>query len=181
MRIMDINIRNATPDDAAGLLRIYAPYVERTAITFEYDVPSVMEFSDRIAKISSHYPYLVAECDGKIAGYAYAHQFYGRAAYQWSVESSIYLDMNQRHHGVGRRLYAELEHKLQEQGILNINACITYSNTPDEFLPPDSISFHKTMGYTQCAHFHKSGYKFNRWYDIVWMEKMIGEHKSMME
>lgn len=98
---MEIVIRKATADDTEALLAIYAPYVEQTAITFEYDVPTVDDFRSRILAISSRYPYLVAEQDGKVIGYAYAHEFQERAAYQWSVESSIYLDMNERHHEVG--------------------------------------------------------------------------------
>lgn len=171
---MDIVIRKATADDTEALLAIYAPYVEQTAITFEYDVPTVDDFRSRILAISSRYPYLVAEQDGKVIGYAYAHEFQERAAYQWSVESSIYLDMNERHHGVGRKLYAELEQQLRQQGIRNMCACITYMDEPDEYLPLDSIHFHETMGFTRCAHFHKIGLKFNRWYDMIWMEKQIG-------
>lgn len=171
-----IYIRKATADDARDILNIYAPYVERTAITFDYDVPSLSEFQDRIKTISGAYPYIVAIAGGRIIGYAYAHQFKDRAAYQWSVESTIYLDMNVRHHGVGRLLYAELERLLRAQGILNMNACITYMDEPDEYLPLDSIHFHTTMGFTKCAHFHKSGYKFGKWYDMIWMEKMIGDH-----
>lgn len=174
-----MEIRQATIDDAKELLRIYAPYVERTAITFEYDVPSLNEFQERIKEISQAYPYLVVEENKRIIGYAYAHQFKERAAYQWSVESSIYLDMKERHHGAGRILYAELENQLKAQGILNMNACITYMDEPDEYLPLDSIHFHETMGFTRCAHFHQCGYKFDRWYDMIWMEKMIGEHNIM--
>lgn len=172
----DIKIRKARIEDAEELLGVYTPYVEETAITFEYEVPTLADFRERIARVSQTYPYLVALKEGKIAGYAYAHQFKEQAAYQLSVETSIYIDMDERHQGIGRGLYAELEKELKAQGILNMNACITYMDEADEYLPLDSIHFHDTMGFTRCAHFHKIGYKFGRWYDMIWMEKMIGPH-----
>lgn len=168
-----ITIRNATPDDAKALLDIYAPYVERTAITFEYDVPTLSDFEERIRSISKHYPYLVAIKDGRIVGYAYASVFKERAAYQWSVETSIYLDMDERHHGIGKILYTELENQLKAHGFINMNACITYMDKADEHLPLDSVHFHETMGFTRCAHFHQIGLKFGKWYDMIWMEKKI--------
>lgn len=174
----EMNIRRATVDDAAELLGIYAPYVERTAITFEYDVPSLDDFRSRVERIGAHFPYLVAEDGGRIVGYAYAHEFRERAAYQWNVESSIYLDMAMRHHGTGRLLYAELERQLKDMGMKNIYACISYKDEADEYLPLDSIHFHETMGYTRCGLFHKCGYKFGRWYDTLWVEKLIGEHRQ---
>lgn len=171
-----ITIRKATAGDAKALLDIYAPYIEKTAITFEYEVPALEDFENRIRQISKSYPYIVAIEGGKAVGYAYASQYKARAAYLRSVETSIYLDINARHHGIGRRLYSELEKMLQKQGILNMNACITFIDKPDEHLPLDSVHFHETMGFKRCAHFHKIGYKFNKFYDIIWMEKMIGEH-----
>lgn len=172
-----MEIRKVTVDDAKELLDIYAPYVEQTAITFEYDVPSVGEFVERIKKISSKYPYIAAVEDGKIVGYAYASAFKERAAYQWSVETSIYVDMLKRQNGVGRLLYEALEQRLREQGILNSNACISYAEVEDDHLTNDSVHFHEKLGYELVAHFHKCGKKFGKWYDMVWMEKMLGEHK----
>lgn len=176
-RTKEMTIRKATTADAKRLLEIYAPYVEQTAITFEYEVPTVGDFASRIAEISATHPYLVAVDGDKTIGYAYARQFRSRAAYQWGVETSIYLDMAERHHGAGRLLYAELESELKKQGILNMNACITYLDHPDAQLPLGSVSFHKAMGFSLCAHFHKCGRKFGKWYDTIWMEKMIGIHK----
>ena len=150
-----INIRNVTSDDARELLDIYAPYIEKTAITFEYDIPTLDEFRERISQISNYYPYLVASDNGRIIGYAYASEFKARAAYQWSVETSIYLDMKERHHGVGKTLYTELEKQLNSKGILNMNACITYMDEADEYLQLDSINFHETMGLARSAHFHQ--------------------------
>lgn len=176
-----ITIRKATPTDAAALLEIYAPYVQYTAITFEYEVPSVMEFKTRIQNTLEKYPYLVAEKNGKILGYAYASSFHARPAYDWAVETSIYVDQNVKHCGVGRKLHDALEKALHTQGILNMNACIAYPPAnveQDEYLDKNSVEFHTHMGYRLVGEFHQCGYKFHRWYNMVWMEKLIGEHLS---
>ena len=173
---MRIHLRSATIDDAEQMLDIYAPYVEKTAITFEYDVPTVEEFRKRIASHLTCYPWIVAEADDRIVGYAYASAFKERAAYQWSVETSIYVDETIRHHGIGRLLHGALEESLRSRGILNMNACISYIQPEDEYLTLDSVRFHERLGYTQVAHFHQCGKKFGRWYDMIWMEKIIGEH-----
>ena len=110
-----ILLRTARPSDAARLVEIYAPYVTDTAITFEYEVPSVEEFRGRIEKTLEKYPYIVAEQNGRILGYAYASAFARRAAYNWSVELSIYLDMEIRRQGIGGRLYKALEEILKEK------------------------------------------------------------------
>lgn len=171
-----ITIRVATPDDAPALLELYAPYVTQTAITFEYEVPTVEEFRSRIAHTLERYPYLVAEMDGTPVGYAYVSTFKDRPAYDWSVETSIYVGMEYKRMGIGRKLYEELERILKRQGILNVNACIAYPRQEDEHLTMDSVHFHERLGYQMVGCFHDSGYKFERWYDMVWMEKMIGEH-----
>ena len=163
--------------DAEALLAIYAPYVEQTAITFEYDVPTVDEFRRRIEEVSKRYPWLVAVDGTRIVGYAYASAFQKRAAYQWAVETSIYVDRNERGRGIGRRLHEALEEALKQQGILNMNACIAYTEQEDEYLTLDSVRFHERLGYSRVARFHKCGKKFGRWYDMIWMEKLIGEHK----
>ena len=168
-----MTIRKARPEDAAALLAIYAPYVERTAVTFEYDVPTVEEFRRRIGDISRKYPYLVATDGDRIVGYAYASAFKERAAYRWAVETSIYVDMGERRRGIGLLLHQALEDALRRQGILNMNACISYIESEDEYLTPDSVRFHERMGYKQVAHFHRCGLKFGRWYDMIWMEKLF--------
>ncbi len=173
-----VTLRLARPDDAAALRAIYAPYVRDTAITFEYDVPDVAEFRARIQATTRRYPYLVAVCDGRPVGYAYAGQFHARAAYDWAVETSIYVARDARRHGVGRALYDGLEASLHEMGVLNLNACIAYPPAEDEHLTRDSVRFHEHLGYAMVGRFHACGYKFDRWYDMVWMEKMIGEHTS---
>lgn len=171
-----MTIRRATSADAPALLSIYAPYVERTSITFECDVPTVDEFRRRIEQITEKYPYIVAEADGEVVGYAYAHQLGTRAAYWPSVETSIYISMQHRRQGLGRRLYDALEEALRRQGVRNMYAVITAPAVPDEYSNHDSISFHQALGFAKCAHLHKCGSKFGHWYDVIWMEKIIGPH-----
>lgn len=171
-----LTVRMATVGDAAELLKIYAPYVEQTAITFEYEVPSLQEFASRIEHTLKKYPYLVAEKDGRIVGYAYAGSFNERAAYDWAVETSIYVDQNAKKMGIGRTLYEALEDVLKRQGILNLNACIGYPEHEDEYLTKNSVEFHAHLGYRFVGEFKQCGYKFGRWYNMVWMEKHIGEH-----
>lgn len=166
-------IRSATAEDASALRAIYAPYVEHTAVTFEYDVPTVEEFRQRIVDTVSHHPYLVAVEDGRAVGYAYAHQLGVRAAFQWAVETSIYIDARCRHHGIGRLLHDALEAALCRQGIRRMYAAIAYARTEDEYLTHDSIRFHTRLGYKEVGHFNQCGKKFGRWYDIVWMEKEV--------
>ena len=169
-------IRVATPEDAEELLAIYAPYVEKTAITFEYDVPDTEEFRSRITHTLKKYPYIVAQRGGEIVGYAYTGTFKGRAAYDWSVETTIYLREDQHRKGLGRRLYQALEDISGAQHILNLNACIGYPEVEDEHLTRNSVRFHEHLGYRLVGRFYKCGYKFGTWYDMVWMEKLLGEH-----
>lgn len=168
---MAITIRLASLDDAKALLDIYRYYVEETAITFEYDVPTLEEFTGRMRSIMAFYPYLVAEEDGKILGYDYASKFHPRAAYAWSAEVTVYLDKAARGKGVGRQIYGKLEDYLTQMGILNLNACIASTDVEDAYLTNGSEKFHRALGYQLVGKFHDSGYKFNRWYDMIWMEK----------
>ena len=173
-----MTIEKVTIDDAEELLAIYAPYVRDTAISFEYVVPSVEDFTDRILQISAKYPYIKAVEDGKIIGYAYANTFKGRKAYDWSVETTVYVRKDAKRNGTGRRLYECLEQSLRKMGVLNMNACIASAKAEDEFLTNDSMYFHGRMGFTEVGRFHNSGYKFGRWYDMIWMEKLIGSHDA---
>lgn len=155
------------------MLAIYAPYVERTSVSFEYDVPSREEFHSRLHRVQSFYPWLVAEAGGRVLGYVYASRFHPRAAYDWSVETSIYLDEHVRGRGLGRRLYDALETCLKAQGVLTAYACIAHAPEPDEYLDHASILFHERMGYRLTGTFPNCGYKFGRWYGMVWMEKRL--------
>ena len=171
-------IRDAVLDDAARLVEIYAYYVEYTAITFEYVVPSLEEFRERMVRTMSRYPYLVAEEDGEVVGYAYAGPFVGREAYDWSCELTVYLDHMETKKGFGRLLYAALEEDLKKMGILNLYACIGLPEEEDEYLTRNSALFHAHMGFTEAGRFRKCGYKFGRWYDMIWMEKILGAHNN---
>ena len=178
MEDQTVKIRTAAIDDAEELLKVYTPYVEKTAITFEYDVPSLEEFKRRIENTLKKYPYLVAEKDGEILGYAYTGPFVGRAAYSWAAETYIYLREDCRKMGIGRRLYAALEEISRQQNILNLYACIGYPDTEDEYLTKNSVQFHAHLGYRLAGTFYQCGYKFGRWYHMVWMEKIIGDHRA---
>lgn len=181
VKIMNPNnfyIRPATPGDAQELLAIYAPYVTNTVISFEYEVPDVGEFRKRIENTLKKYPYLLAERDGEILGYTYTGPFVGRAAYNRAAETTIYLKENKKKMGIGKALYEALERVSKAQNILNLNACIGYPEAEDEYLTKNSVQFHEHMGYRMVGEFHKCGYKFGRWYNMVWMEKILGEHRE---
>ncbi len=171
-------VRDATLADAERLLRIYDYYVKNTAITFEYETPSLEEFQGRMRRTMERYPYLVIEQDGAALGYAYAGAFVGRAAYDWSCEVTIYLDRRAQKQGMGRRLYEALAARLQAMGILNLYACIGYPEVEDEYLTTNSADFHAHLGFAQVGRFHRCGYKFGRWYDMIWMERILGAHTA---
>ena len=171
-------IRNATLGDAEEILRIYSYYVENTAISFEYKSPTLSEFKSRMSAIMKKYPYLVLEKDGEIKGYSYANTFKDREAYDWSVELTIYINCNARKEGYGSALYSELEEKLKVMGITNLYACIGYPTfADDEYLDRNSALFHEHMGFRRVGTFKDCGRKFGRWYSMIWMEKIIGEHR----
>lgn len=256
----ELKFRVARPEDAEALRTIYAPYVEETAITFEYEVPSVEEFRARIAHTLQTYPYIVAveeqsanadtaHADGvpasstpaagadavsgtyrtseHIIGYAYVGRLHERAAYDWTVETSIYVDRSARKQGIGRQLYERLEAILRAMNIISVNACIAYPGTmnpaidtataadrlqdahigigdpntadrarkdlregsadrgtgigEDPYLNTNSPDFHAHLGYNLVGHFHACAYKFDRWYDMIWMEKWIAPHPAKPE
>ncbi len=168
-------IRSATENDAERLLEIYSYYVKDTAISFEYEAPDIEGFRERIRHTLEKYPYLVLEEDGVIKGYAYAGVFKARAAYDHCCEMSIYLDRSSKGRGYGRALYEKLEEELKKIGIKNLYACIADPISEDEYLTKDSEKFHRHMGYTKVGEFHKCGYKFGHWYNMIWMEKIIEE------
>ncbi len=174
-------VRNAIVADAERILEIYSYYVKHTAITFEYVVPSLSEFQSRMRKTMEKYPYLVIEADGIIQGYAYAGSFIGRAAYDWACEMTIYLDRKAQKCGFGRMIYEALEKELFEIGILNLYACIGYPDVDDEYLNKNSADFHEHLGFSKIGQFNKCGYKFDRWYNMIWMEKIIGTHQKCQQ
>ena len=159
-------IRPATEKDVPQILEIYAPYVENTTVTFEYDVPCSRSFLQRFYDITAQYPWLVWEEDGRILGYAYAAAPYSRAAFSWCAEPSVYLREEAQGQGIGKKLYAVLEKILELQGYQVLYALITAENT-------GSIAFHQKMGYEMKVEFPDCGYKFGRWLGLVWMEKRL--------
>lgn len=170
----DIIIRPAKKEDIASVLEIYAPYVLDTAITFEYDVPSLTEFQNRYETIIQKYPYLVAVVSGEIAGYAYAGSFIDRQAYDWTAELSIYIKETMRKKGIGKKLYAELEKILGLQNVQICYVCIAYSGLEnDPYIDNASILYHQKSGYDKIGDFLQCGYKFDRWYHMCFMEKRL--------
>lgn len=169
----ELKIRNARIEDAERLVEIYAYYVRNTAVSFEYKVPSVSDFSERIRKTMEQYPYLVCEKQGRVIGYAYAGAYSIREAYAWTATSSIYIDHTFRRQGAGARLYEVLEDRLRKQGIVNLLAGVAYSEKEDGFLSHDSCQFHLKQGYIQVARMRGIGKKFDRWYDLLWMQKRL--------
>jgi phosphinothricin acetyltransferase len=168
-----MDIRSATIEDAARLLEIYAYYVEHTAVSFDVEVPSLDSFTSRIARTLERFPYLVVEEEGQVQGYCYAGPLIPRAASDHCCELSIYLDRHARRRGYGRALYDEMERRLRERGILNLYASIADPIEEDEYLTHDSERFHARLGFTKVGDFHKCGRKFGRWYNLIWMEKLV--------
>jgi phosphinothricin acetyltransferase len=166
-------VREAQPADAAAIAAIYAPYVLETSITFELEPPTPGEFVARMAATQARFPYVVA-CEngeeGRVLGYAYVGPFKERAAYDWAVETSIYVGRDARGLGVGRALHAALEDACRAMGVTNLEACIAY---PDE---GGSVGFHEHLGYRMVGRFERCGYKLGAWRDMVWMEKHIAAH-----
>ena len=161
-------IRLATSNDAAGILEIYAPYIANTSFTFETEVPSVEEFAERINTYLINWPWLVCEVEGKIAGYAYATKHRERVAYQWSIESSIYIHDDFQKAGIGRALYTAMFVILRKQGFRNVYAVI---NLPNE----KSVAFHERLGFTYFATYEQVGYKLGKWKNVGWWRLILNE------
>ena len=173
-----ITLRFASPADAKALVAIYAPYIRKTAITYEYEIPSVEEFARRIETYSDKYPYLVAELDGIPVGYAYACPLGSRPAFDWSAETAIYIREDCKGMGIGKALYGKLEAILKIMGIRTMTAAVASVEREDPYLTNASIAFHLRMGFTPVGTFHNAGCKFGRWYDLTWLEKGIGRYEN---
>ena len=163
-------IRMATQADVPAILDIYGPYVLHTAVSFEYSVPTLEEFTERFRTITAQFPWLVWEEAGKILGYAYGSLPFGRAAYRWCAASSIYLAPQAQGRGIGRKLYRALEAILTEQGYRKTYAIITSDN-------PGSLGFHAHTGFRFLAEFPDCGIKFNKLYSVVWMENTLNSQE----
>lgn len=169
-------VRIATVEDAEMILNLYSYYIEYTAITFEYTIPTVEEFRERIRKTLEKFPYLVYEERGKILGYAYAGTFNKRAAAAWMVETSVYVHRNEGGRGIGKVLYEELEKYLKKQNIITMIACITELEVANNYITKKSMEFHQHMGYKKAGKIRKAGYKFGTWYNLAFVQKQIGKY-----
>lgn len=155
------SIRLASAHDAPAVQAIYAPIVLDTAISFEWEVPTVAEMSSRIEKVLAEgFPWLVAETGGEVGGYAYASRFRNRAAYDWTAEVSVYVDARHRGRGIGRAVYARLLGLLEAQGFRSAYGVATAGN-------PASEALHRSLGFEQVGSFPRAGFKFGGWHDVV--------------
>jgi len=162
-------IRTATPDDSESILKIYAPYIEQTSYTFETEVPTLDSFKERISFYLKNWPWLVCELDGVIAGYAYGTRHRERVAYQWSIESSVYVHDDYQRMGVARAIYTALINILKLQGFRNLYAVI---NLPND----KSVSFHEKLGFEYFATYKNVGYKLGRWKNVGWWQLQLNEY-----
>lgn len=165
----EIKLRKAVESDSGALLRIYRPYVEHSSATLEDDVPSHEEFLARVRTISTDFPYLVCEANGKIVGYAYAHSYKERSGYRFCAELSVYVAEDSRGMGIGGRLYKALIDILRAMGYKNLYGIVT---DPNE----GSFALHKSLGFRETGREHLSGVKFGKWHDVVLFEKHIASH-----
>ena len=147
-------------------------------MTFEDDTLDNVVFAERMSSILSFYPYFVAEVGGEVVGYAYAGKFKNRSAYDWAVETTVYVKNGMEQRGIGSALYSALEGALRSQGIKNMYACIACPKREDKYLTFGSVNFHKRLGFRLVGKFKSCGSKFGVWYDMVWMEKFIAKHTA---
>jgi L-amino acid N-acyltransferase YncA len=161
--IITMKVRDAVPDDAPACAAIYAPYVTDTAITFEIDPPSAPEMSARIAAAQKTHAWLVLEDAGEVIGYAYGGPFKTRAAYRWSCEVSVYLELGRRRTGGGRALYSALLERLAERGFRTAVAGMTLPNEA-------SVGLHRAMGFEPVGTYRRIGWKHDTWHDVAWTQ-----------
>ncbi|MWG34591.1 arsinothricin resistance N-acetyltransferase ArsN1 family B [Halomarina oriensis] len=162
----DVRRRLASPDDAPAIRRIYAPFVEETAISFEGDPPSADELRERIDATLPQYPWLVAGTDAGVVGYAYAGPFQSRPAYRWSAECSVYVARDSHRSGVGRTLYTALFDLLARQNYRTVYAGMTVPNAA-------SAGLHDSMGFAPVGTFERAGYKHGAWHDVQWWQRTL--------
>lgn len=160
-------IRHATPEDAAGCLEVYAPFADGTAISFEHEAPSLAEYTQRIIRVSRTHAFLVADDDGRIAGFAYAGTHRERLAYRWACEVSVYLHDDVRGRGLGRALYETLFALLEEQGYRTLLAGVTLPN-------PASVGLHRSLGFEEVGIYRRIGWKAGDWRDVMWLARRLG-------
>ena len=163
----DVRLRDATRADAAACAAIYAHYVEHTTATFEEVAPSADEMADRIAVAQERHAWLVAELDGRIVGYAYGGPFKARAAYRFSCEVSVYVDVTARGGGTGRTLYAALLDRMESLGLRMACGGVTLPNAPSEAL-------HRALGFETVGTYRRIGWKHGAWRDVTWFQRPLG-------
>lgn len=163
-------IRDVTRADAEQLLKIYAPIVQNTAISFETEVPSILEFAERISKITSKYPWVCLEISGVPVAYAYASEHRARAAYQWSVDITAYVSEEHRGRGFGKMLYTSLFERLKKQEFYNVFAGIALPN-------PASVALHQSMGMKCLGVYQSVGFKLGKWHDVGWWQGKLKDYE----
>jgi phosphinothricin acetyltransferase len=161
-----MKIRSVRPEDAEQILEIYSPHVTDTPVSFETEVPTLLEFKKRIEEYTAKFPWIVAEINGEIAGYAYASTHRSRAAYEWSVECSVYIDKSHQGKKIGTALYAKLFEMIKAQGAVNVYAGITLPNE-------GSIRLHESMGFFPIGTFKDVGFKLGKWWDVGWWQLQL--------
>jgi phosphinothricin acetyltransferase len=165
-------VRDATPDDAAAIAAIYAPYVRDTVITFEIDAPDAAEMRNRIVETSTRFPWLVAEEGGTVCGYAYATSFRARAAYRWVVETTVYIADGFHRRGIGRALYAPLLDRLEQQGYQAAIGAIALPNA-------GSVALHEAMGFVHQGLYRQVGFKLDGWHDVGLWQRDFGKRPAL--
>jgi L-amino acid N-acyltransferase YncA len=161
-----LQIRDATELDAEACAAIYAPYVTGTAITFEIEPPTSAEMAERIARSRETHAWLVLEYDGRVVGYAYGTPMKPRAAYRWSCEVSIYLELGRRRTGGGRALYEALFERLTERGYRTAVAGMTLPNDA-------SVGLHAALGFEPIGTYRNIGWKLDAWHDVAWTQRTL--------
>ncbi len=167
----NFEIRLIKETDSAEVLEIYKPYVLDTVITFEYDVPTLEDFTGRIRAITPEYPWLVCLMNNKIVGYAYASRFRYRTAYQWSAESTVYIAQAAQGMGIGIRLYHTLFDILRLQGYVNVYAGTAIPNEK-------SVRLHLSAGFETLGIYKKIGFKMGAWHDTQWFQLHLCDHPT---
>jgi L-amino acid N-acyltransferase YncA len=161
-----LHVRSATTADASACAAIYASYVSDTAITFEAVPPGPAEMAERIAAALQTHAWVVLEDDGRVVGYAYAGPFKSRAAYRWSCEVSVYLEIGRRRTGAGRMLYDALFSRLVERGFRTVVAGMTLPNDA-------SLGLHAAMGFEPVGVYRRIGWKHGAWHDVAWTQRSL--------
>jgi len=160
-------VRSATPADALACAAIYAPYVTDTAISFETAPPGAEAMAERIAAAVRSHAWVVLDYEGRVAGYAYGGPFESRAAYRWSCQVSVYVELGRRRTGAGRALYSALFARLADRGFRTAVAGMTVPNDA-------SSGLHRAMGFEPVGTYRRIGWKHDAWHDVAWMQRPLG-------